>query len=377
MKRFCAVMFIMMLFLLCFLCGCSAQLIKEYSSVTPHEEEYEVDQYSDALTAENYLGLKNAILSFVETGTDFGVVRIYTYDGNIVSDIANAVYEISSNDPLGSYAIEYMTYDYTHIISYYELYLYITYRISVDEIDSIIHCSNSAEVENVLEEALLNRTTYMAIRIPNFQEFDPADVLHRLFLSHPELGICEPLCAYRFYPDSGIQRILEISVEFPYDPLEMQSRKATLEETALELIKRIDMYKSDKLRMQALYRWYINNVSYIGEGSRLFGSAFNALVNQYGSSLGMALSVQLLCDHINIPCLIVEGTYEKDPWYWNMVYFDSYWHHFDIAQAIEQEHIKFTAFSDDEMETYDWDENLYPACMPPDDDDSYTDSAVS
>ncbi len=79
MRRFrCAAALLLLL-----LCGCSAQLKKEYRSVTPHEEQYEVDQFSDALTAENYLSLKNAILSFVETGETQGTRRAYPYDGII------------------------------------------------------------------------------------------------------------------------------------------------------------------------------------------------------------------------------------------------------------------------------------------------------
>ena len=220
--------FFAMLLSLALLCGCQAQLNREYSSIRRHEEQFEVDQHSDALIAENYVGLKNAILSFVESGTDYGVLRIYSYDGNIVSDLANAVYEVCHNDPLGAFAVDYMTYDYAHIVSYYEIYIYTTFRVPITSIDSIIRCSGTFAVETELETALLERKYQLALRISNYNEFDPAAIIHRLYMEHPELGISEPEIFWTLYPESGVQRILEISIIYPNDAMSMRSRQNKL-----------------------------------------------------------------------------------------------------------------------------------------------------
>lgn len=358
---------LLFLLLVC-LCGCQAQLEKEYTAVIPHEEQYEADQYSDALTAENYLGLKNAILGFVEAGTDYGVMRIYHYDGDLSTDLANAVYEVCNTDALGAYAVEHMTYDYARIVSYYELYFYITFRVSPSRLSEIRYCSSSAELETELENVLLQYRPYSAIRIANFQDFSLEEVMHRLFLSHPEMGSSEPTYVCRYYPESGIQRIMELTVQFPYDIMEMQSRQASLAQRADEIVASLERFPTDTLRVERMYRWFMDRVTYIGEDSPLFSSAFNALVNRYGSSMGMALSVQLLCNRLSIPCMIVEGSYQNEPWNWNMVFYDTSWHHIDIAQGLIQSLKTYTARYDDQMDGYDWDAAAYPVCTGSDED---------
>lgn len=358
--------------MLLFLCGCRAQLEHEYSSIITHEEQYEVDLYSNALTAENYLGLKNAILSFVETGEDYGVVRIYSYDGDLTSDLANAVYDLTHNDPLVSYAVEYMTYDYAHIVSYYELYFYITFRIDVEILDNIEYCSDISEVEALLERTLLNRSYSAVIRIANYQEFDLEDVLHRLYLNHPELAISEPGYTYTLYPESGIQRILELRISYPYDIMDMLSRAAALEEKVDEISASLSKYSSSTIQIKKISEWIKDHVLYMGEDSQLFTSAHNTLCKEYGNSQGITLSVQLLCDRLSIPCFTVEGTYQGAPWFWNIVYFNSRWHHLDVTTGLINGQSNLQIFYDEEMVDYQWPQDIFPACT-----DSSSDADVT
>ena len=108
--------------------GCSVMLEKEYVVIEPHNEQYVEDDQSDVLTVENYAGLKNAILSLVESGLEYGVIRTNNYDGDVTEDLADASYEVARNDPLGAFAIDYLTHDYNRIVSYYELHIYIHSR---------------------------------------------------------------------------------------------------------------------------------------------------------------------------------------------------------------------------------------------------------
>lgn len=126
------------------LSGCTLTQL-EYQSVVPHDEQYNLDEGSDALVVDNYMGLKNAIFSFVEAGSEYGVIRIYQYENEetwdsatIEAGLAEAVDEICNTDPLGVYAVDYMTHDCTQIATYYEIHLYITYTRTPEEIAAII-----------------------------------------------------------------------------------------------------------------------------------------------------------------------------------------------------------------------------------------------
>ena len=345
------------------LSGCEAMLEKEYVSIEPHKEQYYADLYSDALTAGNYTGLRSAILSFIESGTDYGVVRVYSYDGTMSSDLANVVYDVCHNDPLGAYAVEYMTYDYSNIISYYEIYFYITFRVAPKELNSIINCSDIDSAENELEDALLQHKYNTALRISNYQDLDLEALLHRLYLAHPELGISEPTYTWTLYPETGVQRILELRISYPYDLLIMLSRAEDLEEKADEIVSMLSAYSNERLRLRMMYRWIQDHVDYMGEDSRLFRSSYNVLYNGYGGSQGIAMAVQLLCNQLDIPCFTAEGRYRESSWFWNILYYDDAWHHFDAAAGLLQEVRQMPDLYDVDMTDYQWDAEAYPVCV--------------
>ena len=84
----------LILFLLLTLTGC-ALAPDEYLYVAPHVDSSSQSSTSDAVTVENYLSLKNAILSMIRSGQAEGVIRASNYDGVVEEDLAEAAYEVS------------------------------------------------------------------------------------------------------------------------------------------------------------------------------------------------------------------------------------------------------------------------------------------
>ena len=123
-----------LLALLCLLSGCSAWRNDDYLSLSPHSTATTQTASPDAVTVENYLGLKNAILGFIREGQANGTIRVTNYDGDVEADLSEAAYEVSKLDPLGAYAVDYMTHDLARIVSYYEIHISITFRRTAEEI---------------------------------------------------------------------------------------------------------------------------------------------------------------------------------------------------------------------------------------------------
>ena len=117
-----------LLALLCLLSGCSAWRNDDYLSLSPHSSATTQTASPDAVTVENYLGLKNAILGFIREGQANGTIRVTNYDGDVEADLSEAAYEVSKLDPLGAYAVDYMTHHLVRIVSYYEIHISITFR---------------------------------------------------------------------------------------------------------------------------------------------------------------------------------------------------------------------------------------------------------
>ena len=124
------------------LSACSAAVPSEYVQVRAHSETAEKPR-SDALTAENYAQLKSVIRSFVEGSVEHGIIRVYSYDGDVEQDLADAARAVWRDDPLGAYAVDYLTYSCSLIVSYYELRVDITYRRTPAQLARLEYLSSS------------------------------------------------------------------------------------------------------------------------------------------------------------------------------------------------------------------------------------------
>ena len=158
--------------LLTLLCGCGFLREKSYVVVEPHNEDYGISVDSDVLTVNSYLSLKNAISNMVEDGVEEGVIRAESYSGNLSDDLSQAVYEVSELSPLGAYAVNTMTYDYSRIVSYYEIHINTTYKRTKEEIRSIDYVTDVDALRGKLQEAMETYAPKLVLRIGDYNTFD-------------------------------------------------------------------------------------------------------------------------------------------------------------------------------------------------------------
>ena len=142
MKRKAALLFCALL--LALLCGCSRLVPDEYMQVTPHSPETKTQEQADVLTVNNYKTLKNALRSLVQNGVEHGVLHTNQYAGDIETDLPQAAYEIARVDPIGAYAIDYITHDCTLIVTYYEIRVDITFRDVLTPLDEIEYAGSES-----------------------------------------------------------------------------------------------------------------------------------------------------------------------------------------------------------------------------------------
>ena len=112
MKKICTAL--LLVAAACLTSGCAAVLERSYSSVRPHTSQYwEEGASSSALRVEDYQSLVNGLLVLVSNQTETGVVRLYGYaeQSAVVADMDRAVTEVTMEDPLGGYLVEYVTYE--------------------------------------------------------------------------------------------------------------------------------------------------------------------------------------------------------------------------------------------------------------------------
>lgn len=340
--------------------GCGAMIEREYISVAPHTEQFTAEESSDALTAENYLSLRNAILTFVQNGTERGVIRIYDYTGDVESDLAAATYDVSKNDPLGAYAVDYMTHDCTQIVSYYEAHINITFRRTVEQIESIQKLSSTVDLPDMLSPALERYASSLTVRVPYYVDMDIHAMVREYYKLHPLTYMQMPLVTVNLYPEEGYVRVIEML--FSYDQtaqslIEKQDAVATSVRAAKEYVR----YRETQTeKLQLLYTYLLERFpySFADTTTPVYGFLCEGVIGNSGSARGM----QILCDSMGVECYTVEGFRGGEPYAWNIINVDGVYCHVDLLQAIRLGSEQLSFFKDAAMTDYSWDAALYPVC---------------
>ncbi len=369
MKKLITVLLLMSMLL----SGCSVMLEKDYVVIEPHNEQYVEDDQSDVLTVENYAGLKNAILSLVESGLEYGVIRTNNYEGNVTEDLADAAYEVARNDPLGAFAIDYLTHDYSRIVSYYELHLYITYRRTQEDIDSIVRIGGDSDLKAQLTQLLQQFETKAIYRFSYYDDKDYDQLVEELCAQDPTLEFGDPKISVSLYPESGVQRIVELEVQYNSD-------EETLANMRQELLKRIEQNTggiqqeaADEMKAYRLYRKIVDYTQFDWEAYEMLSegdisqkdmtdTAYDALVNGKALSEGMAKAYYLLCRSMDIECMVVRGRNSGYDYAWNIIEINGEYYHVDCTAAIMDRNYQGYLLTDEDMTNYRWNDEVYPAC---------------
>lgn len=199
------------------LSGCDSLLERGYGSETPHIQFSDEDTNPSILRAETYQGLVSALLHLVGQNEEEGVIRLYQYvsfTGSAASDVDRACLEVTQEDPLGSYAVDYIKYDVAQTVSYYEVTIKLAYTRTPEELAQVISVTGSSAIARELQELLPQQPAQAVFRISYFTKEDSAETVRQAVLTAYE-GQTEPLppleeIQVTLYPDHGQQRVAEI-----------------------------------------------------------------------------------------------------------------------------------------------------------------------
>ena len=200
------------------LSGCS-MLERSYVASTPRVSFSDEDNDPSILQAETYQGLVSALLHLVGQGTETGVIRLYQFvsiTGSAASDVDRACLEVTQEDPLGAWAVDYIKYDVAQTSSYYEVNVKVAYTRTPEEISQIISVTGSNAVAQELQELLPALPGQAVFRISQFSPEDSAETLEQAVReAYADLDEPRPVLTsvtVTLYPDSGEQRVAEISL---------------------------------------------------------------------------------------------------------------------------------------------------------------------
>lgn len=359
------------------LSGCAAMTNRDYLSIQPHRDNLTATNDPLAYRAENYTALGEVIHSMVEAGLAQGVVHLSNYSprrgSDVETDLADACAEVAQRDPLGAYAVDFIKHDKSYIVSYYEANLYITYRRTREQTESIVSVTGSSAVRTEIQEALSAFSAEKVLRISYFTEDAAAirDLIRQAYYAAPQVALGMPEIEVEIYPSdegyTGALRIVEIRLTYPDD-------QETLRTQALALAKQAEVLRQHTLglgkeaafrTLDALLKEQVT-VFPTGKGDapKRRNTAYAALVEKTADSEGLALAFQLLAQGAGLESYVVTGAAGNTPHFWNIIGLaDGEYRHVDVTAA------EGFALSDADLVAlgYRWDRSAYRSCgaQPP------------
>lgn len=345
--------------------GCSAMLERSYGSTSSHADYYPMEEDPSVLQAETYQGLVNSILYFVESHITAGTIRLYNYTGDVESDLASACSEILTEDPLGAYAVRDIRYDTTRIVTYYEVNLSVIYARSAQDVESIRSITGLTGLRSELRRVISSLQTHAAIRASYFSWTDQflTELFWATVYSQPCYAVSGLEMDLQLYPDSGTQRIIELSLSWPQNQEDLSTRAAQLTADATGLLS-ASPPQGETYTPQELAGLLATFAVYSPEGS---SDPADGLQGRPVNDLGLLLTYELLCQEGELDAEMALGALGQEQAYWLILETAEGYRHLpaqELVYLLENPQASLSLYTDERLSLlgYSWQANLYPVC---------------
>lgn len=323
-------------------------LERSYTSVGPYTQNVK-QQVDSALEAQSYQQLVSAVLYLVTQHSEEGIIRLYNYTGEVEGDVSRACLEVVQRDPLGAFAVDYIKHDVTRVVSFYEAKITIAYRRTAEEMDQVTAVTGSSAIKRELGDTLFRFEDSKLLRISYYSE--ATDYLQSLarqaYYDFPLAALGMPEVSITLYPESGVQRIVEIHLTYSDTLDHLLAQQDALTQAASNLLS-----SSAQQNARSLYDLLRHHT---GADSTAGSTAYAALVEGTANAEGFALAYKLLCDQAGLTCTVVQG--EGKHSFWNIVSTPAGSRHVDCVNGL----FGLTDLQIAQMEGYVWSDS-YPIC---------------
>ena len=352
-KMICAVMAALMLLST----GCSSMLNRDYSSVTVHSATPTAEGDANTMRVQNYQELVNALIYLINQGEESGSIRYSGEEADFKKLMDEACLEVKQEDPLGAYAVDYIKYSVISIVGSYEADVQITYRRTREQVASIVDATGAAAIRSELSRALSSFDTEVVLRISYFEEDEAyiQQLVRQAYLSNPATALDFPDAQVAMYPESGQQRIVEVTLTYHQSLQTLESRRNSLSREAERICQPLT-----ELTIKEKLDGITGTLQSMGAYSAQGGStAYDALLGGGGDSQGVALAFSLLCRQVGITCSVVDGQKNGQSHFWNVVQTASGYRHVDLSRTGS---VTYNVDQTMTQQGYVWDTQQVPAC---------------
>lgn len=339
------------LVLMLLLSGCSALLEGEYHSVKPHASE-NVKLPDDAVTVADYSQVQEALLKMVTSGKQESTFYITGFDMEEADQyMRTAVDYIMKNSAVGAYAVEEIQYESGTSGGVAAIAVEVNYLHGRQEILRIKNANNMDSVKTLIGFSIKNCDPSVVIKVREYRQLDLELFVQEYANQNPHLCMEIPQVSVNLYPNSGEERVMEISFTYANGRDTLRNMQSTVAPifSAAELYVQGSDDKSQKY--EQLYAFLMERFDYTIETS--ITPTYSLLRYGVGDSKAFALVYNAMCRNANLDCQVISGTRDGEAHYWNQIRYDDIEYHVDLLACNETG--EFSVMLPEEMTGYVWD----------------------
>lgn len=360
------------------LSGCGSWMEGNYVSITPYMSADDSDG-QDIQWISNKEQLFDAVRYMVSNGETDELFFVRDYQESAMNTDKWVVrYNIMNNDPLGAYSVQDIQFESGVNGVRSTLAVKIEYSRQKSEILRMKTLSEIEDVKSALAVALGGMQTELVFYMEGYQDTDFAQMVENYARENPDEVVEIPRVGVSLYPDSGENRVVELSFSYQTDRDSlriMQSHVQQIFESAKLYVSGVE---EDEVVLSRLYVFLTGGI----DVNRILGQnrdssitpAYSLLRYGIGDSKAFATVYAAMCRQVGVECITVSGTRNGDAWFWNIVKDGDRYAHVDLIRCATAGY--FHLRSDAQMDGYVWDYLAYPACgdvyQPPKEEETTT-----
>lgn len=333
------------------LSGCGAWLDGEYHSVKPHASDG-IKLPDDVVTVSDYDQVRDALLDMVTSGQLKSTFYIMGFDLETADQyMLTAIEDVRQDSAVGAYAVEKIQFESGTSGGAAAIAIEVSYLHGRHEILRIKNAENMKNVETMIGLAIRSCDPSIVIKVDQYENFDVELFVQDYANRNPHLCMELPQVTANIYPDSGDERVMEIS--FTY--ITARDTLKNMQSTVAPIFSAAELYVqgsgSEIQKYEQLYAFLMERFDYTIETS--ITPTYSLLRYGVGDSKAFALVYNVMCQKANLKCQVISGTKNGEAYYWNQIRYDNKEYHIDLLECNKAG--KFTAMNPEEMKGYVWD----------------------
>lgn len=339
------------------LSGCSWNGLGEYLSVAPHREDTNRIN-PENVVASNYPQLLQAMTALVEACSESGLIYVPDYGSKLESDIEKVIRQVSTNHPIGAYALEQVLYEVGTGSGQQAVAIELKYLHDISEIRRIKQCKTMDNAKEEIAYALYSCTDKLVIQIEDYHHMDFVQFVQDYAYENPSEVMELPDVSVGIYPENGEQRVVELKFTYQTSRDALRSMQGQVRPIFDAAVLYVSGDGQDIEKLNQLYAFLMERFDYQYDTS--ITPVYSLLRHGVGDSMAFAMVYAAMCRNAGLDCHIVSGTRDAEAWHWNIVRIGDRHYHVDLLESAELGSLQ--TLNDDQMAGYVWDYFAYPAC---------------